>query len=176
MTGHDHGGMKMAVDARADADAMPEKISLGPEGKDALQPLYTHYLALKDALVSDDFDGAKEKARALQNSVQAVDMKVFTGPAHTAWMQYSNALTNALEHAAHFSNIEAVRKAFQPVSNTMIDMSQTMEPFDQTLYVQHCPMADDFKGADWLSLSDEIRNPYFGDQMLRCGEVTGTIQ
>jgi Cu(I)/Ag(I) efflux system membrane fusion protein len=37
-------------------------------------------------------------------------------------------------------------------------------------------MADDFKGADWLSLSDEIRNPYFGDQMLRCGEVTKQIK
>jgi len=37
-------------------------------------------------------------------------------------------------------------------------------------------MADDNKGADWLSLEKEIRNPYFGSGMLTCGEVTTIIK
>jgi hypothetical protein len=32
-------------------------------------------------------------------------------------------------------------------------------------------MAFDDKGAYWLSEMKEIRNPYFGDRMLKCGET-----
>jgi Cu(I)/Ag(I) efflux system membrane fusion protein len=32
-------------------------------------------------------------------------------------------------------------------------------------------MAFDNKGAYWLSETKEIRNPYFGDKMMTCGEV-----
>ena len=38
-------------------------------------------------------------------------------------------------------------------------------------YRQFCPMAFDFKGAFWLSDSEEILNPYFGEEMLTCGNV-----
>jgi Cu(I)/Ag(I) efflux system membrane fusion protein len=31
-------------------------------------------------------------------------------------------------------------------------------------------MAEDDSGAFWLSETEEIRNPYFGDMMLKCGE------
>jgi hypothetical protein len=32
-------------------------------------------------------------------------------------------------------------------------------------------MAFDDQGADWLSAEEQIRNPYFGDKMLKCGLV-----
>jgi hypothetical protein len=32
-------------------------------------------------------------------------------------------------------------------------------------------MAMNNEGAYWLSTSEKIRNPYFGDQMLTCGSV-----
>jgi Cu(I)/Ag(I) efflux system membrane fusion protein len=35
----------------------------------------------------------------------------------------------------------------------------------------YCPMAFNNKGAAWLQPDKEIRNPYFGAQMLSCGEV-----
>jgi Cu(I)/Ag(I) efflux system membrane fusion protein len=54
----------------------------------------------------------------------------------------------------------------------MVEMSEYVQPLDKPVYVQHCPMADNNKGADWLSLEKEIRNPYFGSSMLTCGEVT----
>jgi len=43
------------------------------------------------------------------------------------------------------------------------------------VYKQYCPMAFDGKGAFWLSSSEEIRNPYYGDKMLKCGRVEETI-
>lgn len=36
-------------------------------------------------------------------------------------------------------------------------------------------MADSNKGADWLSQDLEIRNPYYGESMLNCGEIRKTI-
>jgi Cu(I)/Ag(I) efflux system membrane fusion protein len=37
-------------------------------------------------------------------------------------------------------------------------------------------MANDNKGADWLSFDKAIKNPYFGDKMLQCGSVEQTIK
>lgn len=44
-----------------------------------------------------------------------------------------------------------------------------------TLYKQYCPMALNDKGAYWLSAQSDIKNPYFGDAMLTCGEVQETL-
>jgi Cu(I)/Ag(I) efflux system membrane fusion protein len=57
----------------------------------------------------------------------------------------------------------------------MINFVSTFRPVNQKLFVQHCPMADNDRGADWLSLSREIRNPYYGEAMLTCGEVSKEI-
>jgi hypothetical protein len=37
-------------------------------------------------------------------------------------------------------------------------------------------MANKGKGANWLSLDINIKNPYYGNQMLTCGKVVDTIQ
>jgi Cu(I)/Ag(I) efflux system membrane fusion protein len=57
----------------------------------------------------------------------------------------------------------------------MIDLTKALSPQDGTLYVQHCPMAFNNKGADWISREHDIRNPYFGASMLTCGDVTDTL-
>ncbi len=45
-----------------------------------------------------------------------------------------------------------------------------------TAYYQYCPMAEKDKGAYWFSDSEEIKNPYFGDAMLGCGENRETLK
>jgi membrane fusion protein, copper/silver efflux system len=37
-------------------------------------------------------------------------------------------------------------------------------------------MANGDQGAYWFSAEKEIRNPYFGDMMLSCGETRETIK
>jgi hypothetical protein len=44
------------------------------------------------------------------------------------------------------------------------------------IYYQYCPMANKGKGANWLSMENKIKNPYYGTQMLTCGKVLETIQ
>lgn len=62
------------------------------------------------------------------------------------------------------------------LSATLIGLVKTFQLVDETLYVLHCPMAKTNEGTDWLSLSSEIQNPYFGAKMLKCGEVKNTLQ
>jgi len=71
--------------------------------------------------------------------------------------------------------IDNQRIHFQRISDMMINLSKGFSTFEQPLYVQYCPMANNNNGAYWLSKEAQIRNPYFGDKMLRCGEVKQTL-
>ena len=57
----------------------------------------------------------------------------------------------------------------------MIRLANTFHPLENEIYIQHCPMANNDKGADWISLEKEILNPFFGKTMLKCGFITDTI-
>jgi len=182
LTGHDHGAMDMdGSDSPEGHEEKPEAVLSNPlpvdkQAKEALHLLYESYLQWKDALTKDDFDEAQKMATNLKSVLDNINMGLFKGDAHNAWMEYQGSLSNSLEHVRHFSDIEQLRKTFQAVSATMIAMTNTFKPLANPIYVQHCPMADNNKGADWLSTEKEIRNPYFGNSMLTCGEVTEEIK
>jgi hypothetical protein len=44
------------------------------------------------------------------------------------------------------------------------------------VYYDHCPMAFNNKGANWLSESAAIKNPYMGTKMPGCGSVEQVIE
>ena len=153
-----------------------KSLTIDKQAKETLKPLYDSYLNWKDALVDDNFAESQKMAINMKSALGKVSMSLFKDDAHTAWMDYQGRLSSSLEHVPHFSDIEQLRKAFQAVSATMIEMTNTFNPLSETIYVQHCPMADNNKGADWLSSIKEIKNPYFGSSMLTCGEVTKEIK
>jgi Cu(I)/Ag(I) efflux system membrane fusion protein len=171
MTGHNHGGGETPAATSPVKRQAVKAVDISQKAKETLQPLYVQYLSFKDALVADDLATAQKAAAALKTSLEKVNMAVFTGASHNAWMRYSSTLKDALQHTEHLKDIGAVRKAFQQLSEGMIDLTKAFQPLEKTLYIQHCPMADSNKGADWLSTETEILNPYFGASMLSCGEV-----
>jgi hypothetical protein len=81
----------------------------------------------------------------------------------------------ALQLIADGKDIVEQRKHFVTVTKTIeILVAGTIE--SGALYKQYCPMAFGNTGAYWLSDSKEIRNPYFGDKMLKCGRVDEEIK
>jgi Cu(I)/Ag(I) efflux system membrane fusion protein len=148
-----------------------EQIEISDDAKAELDPIYTKYFELKDALTEDDFQTAKAKAEELKTVFGKIDMKAFQDDAHEKWMSYQSKMEKVLEHIHHHDNIEDLRKNFIALSDWMIQVTETFRPISETLYLQHCPMADNDKGADWLSKEEPIVNPYFGESMLSCGEV-----
>lgn len=182
MTGHNHGKMDMGESSKNEnAEVKKVAIEVKPLSidkltKEALQPLYSAYLKWKNALTNDDFKEAQKMAINMKSALDEINMSLFKGDAHDTWMDYQGNLSKSLEHVQHISDIEQLRKTFQSVSAAMIKMTQTFTPLAEIIYVQHCPMADNNKGADWLSREKEIKNPYFGSSMLTCGEVTKEIK
>ncbi|MEH0153542.1 efflux RND transporter periplasmic adaptor subunit [Limibacter armeniacum] len=170
MTGHDHGGK---MDLKPEDEIVPLAINDGALKE--LDQLAVQYFEMKDALVNDDFKKAKDVGMKFSAAIGKVDMKLFKGEAHHRWMAYSEKLSKSLEHIGHTQSIEEVRKIFLPVSEQMIGLAQSLMSGSGTMYVQHCPMADNNKGADWLSLDSTVKNPYFGASMLTCGEVKMTL-
>ena len=69
------------------------------------------------------------------------------------------------------------RAAFASVSDGMLTyLGAAKNPLPSSLTVAFCPMALDNKGAKWLQVGENIENPYFGSEMLRCGTVEKTVQ
>ncbi|MGB0392198.1 MAG: efflux RND transporter periplasmic adaptor subunit [Salibacteraceae bacterium] len=171
MTGHNHGGAgNSKTSVKTQIKINVKAIKTSAEVKKALEPIFDYYFELKNALTEDDFEAAQKAAIAMKTELGKVNMNLFRGDAHNAWMEYSSSLKNHLKHVNHMSDISALRKSFILISNSMLALARTFDPLTDTIYVQHCPMADEGRGAYWLSISEKILNPYFGAEMLECGE------
>lgn len=121
---------------------------------------FTDYLALKDALVKTD---ATEASKAAQKFAVSFESAVST-----------ESIIEAARSITVSTNIEAQRTAFKVITDGLIEQLKSGES-DGTVYVQYCPMAFNNTGASWLSDSQEIFNPYFGNKMLKCGSVKEKI-
>ena len=130
-----------------------------------------NYLTLRDALVASDWPAAEAAAEDMQAAIAGADMGAM-GEYHGPWMEYAVPLQRAAKEVAIAGNLEDAREAFAELTPAMVAAVGAMGSSGKSLYVQHCPMAFDNAGADWVSDETEIRNPYFGDAMLTCGKVT----
>jgi len=183
MTGHNHGGMsadKKGMNITSNTLETKNKeiqlVAISSNTKEALKPLFISYFEFKDALVTDDFPLAKKAGKNMSQSLSKINMSLFTGESHDVWMKYSNEIKSALQHIEHFTSIEELRTSFQLISENIIYLGNSFNPIEETLFVQHCPMANSNKGAYWMSMEKDIKNPYFGQGMLTCGEVKSTIK
>lgn len=128
-----------------------------------------HYFDLKDALVETNFERSKSEVDELSSSLRKYEEKGMMEPGFWTNIEKELALLSSAE------DIESLRKHFKPFSRELIALVKKGKLDQATIYVQFCPMADNHKGAFWMSLQEEIRNPYFGDKMLICGVVKEKI-
>ncbi|HCT45701.1 MAG TPA: hypothetical protein DF699_10855, partial [Phycisphaerales bacterium] len=131
------------------------------------------YLNAQEALADDDLDAFNATAETLNASLDLVQTDGLLGEDLVAWRQAARWLRTS----GSFSDIEQARAEFETMSNAIFSLLERFgAPDDTHLYVAHCPMAFDFKGADWLQRTKTIDNPYFGASMLRCGEITRELE
>lgn len=147
------------------------KLEAGGKFKNQLAGVLTGYLALKDALVNSDPAAAKKATQILQDNLALVDMTLVTGEAHAGWMQRLDAMQKAAEQIKKTNDISLQRKAFSALTNAYYQAVTEFEVDGLDAFYQYCPMALDNTGAHWISKTEEIRNPYFGESMLACGET-----
>ena len=123
------------------------------------------YLDLQTALSGDD----AEKSVVVATRLGERDIPEDNDTAPQVLDALRNAVAGAKDLASR-AELELMREAFLQLSNDAISLAPLLPEADN-LFVMHCPMAFDFEGGDWLQEGDEVRNPYFGEAMLRCGEV-----
>jgi Cu(I)/Ag(I) efflux system membrane fusion protein len=140
-----------------------------------LSSLFASYVKLKDAFVTSDAANVTTEAAATEKVFAAVDMKLLTGAAHNDWMTYAGALESALKEIQASNDIEVQRTSFSTLSDNMYKAIKAYGLGGATAYYEYCPMAFNNQGAYWLSDQSAIRNPYFGDKMLKCGRVEETL-
>ena len=90
--------------------------------------------------------------------------------------ELKDILEDAIEHAEHISESDMAhqREHFKILSKDVTDMV-AITGTEMKIYEQFCPMYNNNEGGAWLSMNEEIRNPYFGDKMLKCGKVQREI-
>jgi hypothetical protein len=121
------------------------------------------YLDLKDQLVATDGEKASAAAKSLLSVLENSET------------QTKESMKTAVQRIANSTDPEEQRIAFDLVSQQILIVAKSEVLTEGKLYKQYCPMAKNNTGAFWLSSSEEIRNPYFGDKMLKCGSVEEEI-
>ena len=118
-----------------------------------VKSVYDHYLKIQTELAKDSIKGVDEHAKAIAKAVRGDEMKML--PADVA--KQADALAEA-------KNIKAARDAFKPLSASLVKYLADNKV--KGVYREaYCPMAK----ASWLQTEKEIKNPYFGKEMLDCG-------
>ncbi len=136
-----------------------------------LDQVINAYLELKEGLVEADENATQKYSSALLEALNEVDGDVLEGTAKDFWQEKADFLKQHARLCKEASSIAGKRENFIYLSQALIKVVEAFGVSQQPLYVDFCPMADDNKGAYWLSEVKEIRNPFFGEAMLTCGEV-----
>lgn len=177
MTGHEgHLGMENTTNTEATNHiAKTERMEVQSKFQNQLKTVFDAYTTVENALVKDNPESAKNGAISLLNTISKVDMKLLKDEtAHTHWMQLEKELKSSATSISKTTDIKKQREHFVHLSAHLINAVRTFG-INQKVYVDFCPMANNNVGAYWLSSEKEIRNPYFGNDMLDCGSVTDEI-
>jgi copper chaperone CopZ len=140
-----------------------------------LKVVFDTYFLLKDALVKTDGKVAATIAKDLLVSLNAVKMDELAMDVHMVWMKEMKGLMAGAKNISETEEIKRQREFFIPFSKSMYELVKVAK-YETPVYLQFCPMANDGKGANWLSKEDTIKNPYYGSQMMTCGKTVETIK
>jgi hypothetical protein len=146
------------------------------------------YFEIKNAFVDADTAKAKEACKkfiTLLDSIKLEELKKDTATIfETARANLLDVKMNA-ESLLKQTDITEMRQDFRMVSEMLYPSFFNAINYEgENMYWQNCPMAfGEDKGANWISNTKEIFNPYLGKNhpefkgsMLHCGEVKDTIK
>jgi Cu(I)/Ag(I) efflux system membrane fusion protein len=171
MTGHkDHLGMETSNTQKNG------RLKVSVKFQEQLKIVFNNYIKLKDALIKDDSNVVIKEAKNTLSSISNVDMKLLKDKkAHITWMVLEKEMKTSVNSISKIDGIKKQRNHFKQLSISLIS---TIEAFgiNKKIYSQFCPMADNDKGAYWLSKEEKVLNPYFGNAMLKCGSVKKIIE
>lgn len=162
------------------ADAMEEastinEIRNADKATFSTDAIVSKYLKIKNELTKDDSKGAaaaaKELIATLNNSnSSSLDTKLKN--------KYNAFVADAKVHVKHIGDnagkMEHQREYFALLSQDVFSLIRAFGT-KQTVYQDYCPMYGDGKTGYWISETKEVINPYYGSEMLNCGNIVQTF-
>ncbi|MBU2526793.1 MAG: DUF3347 domain-containing protein [Bacteroidetes bacterium] len=164
---HHHEDADDEHDGGSAAESRDIKVSTQKNA--ATSAIIDGYLQIKNGLVADNKDNAAKGGTALLAAFSNFDMSQLNEEQHKSYM---DIVEDAKEQAEHIvkSPIDHQREHFETLSTDISDLIALLGT-DKTLYQDYCPM----KKVSWLSETKDIKNPFFGSEMLTCGSVKKQI-
>lgn len=129
-----------------------------------LSQLLTQYYQLKDALVAGNGNVSSTRAQEFIKTANSIDYKIISEG-------NINALLKDATPISESRDINKQREHFANLSNNMAALAKAVKLTTDPIYKQYCPM----KKTNWLSNEKAIKNPYYGNAMLTCGNIAETI-
>ncbi len=171
MTGHEgHTGVQENHDSPT-AMKQTMKMNFSDSFQKDFKPVLLAYLKVKDALVASDAPQTVVSAKATLEALNAIP----TSNLGKMEQEHFNASVKMLEASAVKTNLKNHRCHFVLLNEHLVALVSAFSTLENTLYVQQCPMANNNQGAVWLSKEKDIRNPYFGAAMLKCGSTIKSL-
>lgn len=145
----------------------------------SFQPILEAYFHLNQGLVEGDTSSANSGARSLLAALGQVRLDLLkgdsTGTLAGLAKTYLEEIRKQADEFLLQNKLAAKRRVFSEMTDNVWDVVRTVRYPEQKLFYTHCPMAFNDSGANWVSAQREIRNPYFGKQMLECGKVMDSL-
>jgi Cu(I)/Ag(I) efflux system membrane fusion protein len=159
-----------------DDHTMQSRPCINSEFRVQLAKVFGGYFAMQQALADDNSGSTAKAAKEALDAIKAVNMGLLTGEDYDKWMKASTGIQTILTKVTQTKAIKSQREDFYLLSQHLAEVARRFGSASEgSFYLFHCPMAFDNKGAAWLQLDDQTRNPYFGEQMLKCGGVEEVI-
>ncbi|QDT96430.1 efflux RND transporter periplasmic adaptor subunit [Gimesia aquarii] len=132
-----------------------------------LEKMYRVYFAIQKSLAGDKKITEEQASALIGLSKQLANDSRFSSPVRVELKQ----IQTKSEHLHHLS-IEEARKNFKSISHAIVKLATQIRGSNTKQSFNHffCPMVPE-GGGDWLQLDEKLINPYFGSQMLHCGEL-----
>ena len=168
----DEMNMVMAIETKDHSMHSNEMTKM--QEKNPLSTVFDTYFAVKDALVKTDGTTASAKATDMLSAINEVKMETLKMDVHMVWMKVLENLKEDVTTISLSKDAKTQRASFDTLSESIYKLIKVSKQETSTYY-QHCPMANEGQGANWLSKEETIKNPYYGSQMLSCGKTVETI-
>ena len=127
---------------------------------------------LGGALAADDLN----KVNDIASRVHAVIPKLIDAFGSVKSMRPALLKLEESGHLEKAGDLAAARKAFLPFSMAAVELAKHLRGFEpfKTTKVFNCPMVNRAipgaaKNGQWIQLQPPLRNPFFGAEMLECG-------
>ncbi len=129
------------------------------------------YFSIKNALVLGNATEVSEYSKNLVESLVSIN----ESDLNNMGKLHFSRLEELLGKVASSEDLKYQRDIFIELNENMVPIVMNIGGMENPVYIQKCPMANNNKGAFWISSEKEIRNPYYGEQMMTCGSIIDTI-